>query len=142
MDAPSTTAAFIVGQLNSYYGAGTYTYDSYVDPSTGGTGGGPSGLIYNTHSVMVISETNLAYSGSGAARAPMRYALQPVGGASSSKFYVYVSHMKSSSSTANVNRRNVEAQEIRADSSTLGVARMSSILATSMAIRQNRTTLR
>ena len=81
----SSTLQYLVAQLNSYYGAGTYAYDTYVDPTDGNsTGNGPSGLIYNTHTVMVLSETNLAYGTSGAARAPMRYYLQPVGGSSSS----------------------------------------------------------
>ena len=63
----SSTLQYIVGQLNSYYGAGTYAYNTYVDPTDGNsTGNGPSGLIYNTHTVTVLSETSLAYSSSGA----------------------------------------------------------------------------
>ncbi len=68
-DSPSvlTTLQYLVTQLNNYYGAGTYAYDTYVDPTDGNsTGNGPSGLIYNTHTVMVLSETNLAYGTSGA----------------------------------------------------------------------------
>ena len=47
---PTTTLQYIVGQLNSIYGAGTYAYDTTTDPTTGNTltGNGPSGLIYNT----------------------------------------------------------------------------------------------
>jgi autotransporter-associated beta strand protein len=122
MNTPSTTAAYIVGQLNSYYQSigvsASYAYDPNVDPSTGGTGGGPSGLIYNTNTVQDLGATFLAYGGSGAPRAPARYTLQPVGG--SSTFYLYVSHMKSGGDSSSVNRRNVEAQEIRADAGTLG----------------------
>ncbi len=63
----SSTLQYLVTQLNNYYGAGTYAYDTYVDPTDGNsTGNGPSGLIYNTHTVMVLSETNLAYGTSGA----------------------------------------------------------------------------
>jgi autotransporter-associated beta strand protein len=122
MNSPSTTAAFIVGQLNSYYQSigvsASYAYDPNVDPSTGGTGGGPSGLIYNTNTVQDLGATFLAYGGSGAPRAPARYTLQPVGG--SSTFYLYVSHMKSGGDSTSQNRRNTEAVEIRADAATLG----------------------
>ncbi len=118
--AVSSTLQYLVGQLNSYYGAGTYAYDTYVDPTDGNTtGNGPSGIIYNTHTVMVLSETSLAESSSGAARAPMRYYLQPVGD-SAAAFYLYVSHTKSGTTSSDATRRNIEAQELRADSATLG----------------------
>jgi len=116
MNAPSTTAAWIVGQLNSYYGAGAYAYDPNVDPTTDGTGGGPSGLIYNTKTVQDLGATFLAYGTSGAPRAPARYTLQPVGG--TTPFYLYVSHMLSSGG----NRQTVEATEIRNDAATLGAS--------------------
>ena len=79
MSSPSTTAAFIVGQLNTYYASigvsASYAYDPNVDPTTGGTGGGPSGLIYNTNTVQDLGVTFLAYGSSGAPRAgPLRVA--------------------------------------------------------------------
>ncbi len=55
----SPTLTYLVGQLNSIYGAGTYAYDTYIDPTTGGTGGGPSGLIYNTHTVVDLGATQV-----------------------------------------------------------------------------------
>src|ERR1700759_987724 len=49
----SQTLTFLVNQLNSIYGAGTYTYDTRVDATNANaTGNGPSGLIYNTHTVV------------------------------------------------------------------------------------------
>src|SRR5438270_10209715 len=48
----ATSLSNFVAQLNVIYGAGTYTYDSTYDPRTGG---GADGLIYNTHTVQVIS---------------------------------------------------------------------------------------
>ena len=121
---PSTTLGYIVGQLNGIYGAGTYAYDTTSDPTTGGSGGGPSGLIYNTKTVRDVAAVAIGTdSDSGAARAPMRYTLQPLGVAAA-QFYLYVSHMKSGSagsdSPTNGSRRNFEAGELRTDAATLG----------------------
>ena len=67
----TTTPSYIVGQLNAIYGAGTYAYDATSDPTTGGTGGGPSGLIYNTHTVKDVGAVGIGpVSDSGAARRP------------------------------------------------------------------------
>ena len=91
-----------------------------ADPTTGG---GTDGLIYNTHTVQVVSAAAIGTaSTSGAARAPMRYLLQPVGYGSNADFYMYVSHYKASSGTTNMNRRNVEATEIRQDADALGAS--------------------
>ena len=120
---PTTTLNFIVGQLNSIYGAGTYAYDTTTDPTDGNglTGNGPSGLIYNTHTVKVVSAVSIGPVGSsGAARAPMRYELESVNSGPASDFYMYVSHMKSSTTSSDANRRNVEATEIRTNAATLG----------------------
>jgi hypothetical protein len=118
---PSTTLSYIVGQLNGIYGAGTYAYDTTTDPTTGGTGGGPSGLIYNTKTVKDVSAVAIGTaSDSGAARAPMRYTLQPLGAGSAATFYLYVSHAKSGTASDDVNRRNIEAGELRTDAATLG----------------------
>jgi endonuclease/exonuclease/phosphatase family metal-dependent hydrolase len=119
---PSTTLSYIVNQLNSYYNSpGMYAYDTVVDPTTGGTGGGPSGLIYNTHTVQDIAATVIGTaSSSGAPRAPMRYTLQPVGDGTGAQFYLYVSHAKSGTSSSDINRRNYEAGEIRNNAIGLG----------------------
>jgi hypothetical protein len=125
------TETFIVNQLNSYYQSiGEANIAQYavanantVDPTSGGTGGGPSGLIYNTKTVTDLGVKVIGtVSTSGEARAPMRYELSPIGGAAYTDFYVYVSHAKSDGSdpTTSAARRNVEAQNVRADAATLG----------------------
>src|ERR1035437_4042498 len=48
----STTLSNLVAQLTNIYGAGAYAFDPTTDPNTGG---GPDGLIYNPHTVQVVS---------------------------------------------------------------------------------------
>ena len=118
----STTLPAVVTALNNFYGAGTYAYATTPDPTSGGTQfNGPSGLIYNTHTVSVVSTATLAL-GSGVNRAPIRYLLQPVGYGSNSNFYMYVDHYKASSGSTNEAERNNEAVEVRANADTLGSA--------------------
>ena len=114
----ATTLGDLVAALNKIYGAGTYSSYNIVDPNNGG---GPDGLVYNTHTVQVISATAIGAVGtSGASRAPLRYQLRPTGFGSSADFYMYVSHYKASSGSTNETRRNVEATEIRQDADALG----------------------
>ncbi|MEA3189172.1 MAG: hypothetical protein QOD99_3002 [Chthoniobacter sp.] len=128
----STTLAAFVTQLNSIYGAGTYAYDPTADPNTGG---GPDGLIYNTHTVQVISaralktgqtvllQANGTYTAAhspgggvnGVTRAPMVYQLRPVGYSAREDFYLYVSHARSTSDDSVGDARYAEAQEVRSD---------------------------
>jgi hypothetical protein len=84
---------------------------------------GPSGLVYNTHTIKVIAANPLGYDGdsfNGIFRAPMRYQLRPVGYGPNADFYVYVSHYKSGSGFSNEINRLTEASEIRADADALG----------------------
>lgn len=110
----SSSLATIAGELNSVYGAGTYAVANVVDPvDSGTTGNGPSGIIYNTRTISFVSGTSLgSVSGSGAARAPVQYLLQPVGYSSAADFYVDVSHMKSATDATSASRRNIEANTI------------------------------
>jgi len=128
----STTLANFVAQLNNSYGAGTYAYDLTADPNTGG---GPDGLIYNTHTVQVISaralrtgqtvllQSNGTYTTAhspgggvnGVTRAPMVYQLRPSGYGSNDDFYMYVSHARSTSDDAVGDARYAEAQAVRSD---------------------------
>jgi hypothetical protein len=128
----STTMSNLVVQLNSVYGAGIYTYDTTTDPNTGG---GPDGLVYNSHTVQIISaralltgqnvllQANGTYTAAhspgggvnGVTRAPMVYQIRPVGSGSSNDFYMYVSHARSTSDDAQGDARYAEAQEIRSD---------------------------
>ncbi len=128
----STSLANFVAQLNSIYGAGAYAFDPTADPNTGG---GPDGLIYNTHTIQVVSaramhtgQTVLLQSNgtfttahspggstNGITRAPMVYRLRPVGFGASDDFYVYVSHARSTSDDSVGDARYAEAQAVRSD---------------------------
>jgi hypothetical protein len=116
----STTLSNLVNALDSpsLYGADTYAYYAINDPNTGG---GQDGLIYNTHTVQVVSAAAIGtVDTSGAARAPLRYQIRPVGYGSNADFYMYVSHYKASTGSTNISRRNVEAMTIRQDADALG----------------------
>jgi hypothetical protein len=128
----STTLSNVVMQLTNIYGAGTYAFDPTADPNTGG---GPDGLIYNTHTVQVVSaralptgqtvllQANGTYTTAhspgggvnGITRAPMVYQLRPVGYGSSDDFYIYVSHARSTSDDSVGDARYAEAQAVRSD---------------------------
>jgi hypothetical protein len=124
---PSVTLDYLISQLNTIYPTANYKADTTVDPTTGGTGGGPSGLIYNANTVQLLGAGVIigSASGSGAPRAPMRYELAPKGfNNHTADFYIYVSHMKAGSagsgSGSNGDRRNIEATTIRTNAATLG----------------------
>jgi hypothetical protein len=128
----STTLGNFTNQLNLIYGTGTYAFGPTNDPNTGG---GPDGLIYNTHTVQVVSarplltgqtvllQSNGTYLAAhspgggvnGVARAPVVFQLRPVGYGSNDDFYFYVSHARSSSDNADGDARYAEAQEVRSD---------------------------
>jgi autotransporter-associated beta strand protein len=120
----SPTLQVVVNDLNGIYGAGTYAYDPTFDYTDGNlTGNGPSGLIYNTKTVTDLGAVSIdpgSVSGSGPPRAPMQFHLQPIGGSSSSAFYLYVSHAKSVTGGTSESRRQQEAAEIVASAGTLG----------------------
>jgi endonuclease/exonuclease/phosphatase family metal-dependent hydrolase len=116
----SSTLPALVNSLNAIYGAGVYAYDTTPDPTTGGTQfNGPSGLIYDTQAVQVISAEALPYSSNTYPRAPMRYQLRPVGYGSNADFYVYVQHTKSGETSADQTERGEEAAAIRTDETNL-----------------------
>ncbi|MGI8955780.1 MAG: hypothetical protein ACR2II_02555 [Chthoniobacterales bacterium] len=126
----STTLSNFVTQLNATYGAGTYTYDTTQDPNTGGW---PDGLIYNTHTLQVISARALptgqnvllqpngtytmAHSPGGGVNGvtcgPMLYQLRPIGAGTTNDFYLCVSHARSTSDDSVGDARYAEAQEVR-----------------------------
>jgi endonuclease/exonuclease/phosphatase family metal-dependent hydrolase len=119
VSSATTTQAF-VNVLNSIYGAGTYARAT-LDGGT--TGGGHPGLIYNTQTVTLVAQTTASTtSTSGAARQTMRYELRPAGYDDTADFYVYVSHYKASDTSSDAARRNVEAQQVRANADALGSA--------------------
>ena len=128
----STTLGNFATQLNAIYGAGTYTYDTTTDATTGG---GTDGIIYNTHTMQVISartlktgQSVLLQSGgtyttahspgggsNGVTRAPMVYQLRPIGYGATADFYMYVSHARSTSDDSSGDARYAEAQAVRSD---------------------------
>jgi hypothetical protein len=131
--APSTTEMnAIVGALNNIYGANTYAYSTVANSASGGEGGGPSTIVYNTNTVSIVSASNIGVASGyssppGAFRAPMQYQIQPVGYSSAAQFYVDVSHMKSSTSSGDQADRNAEAQEIVATSPVTSGAHVVSV---------------
>jgi hypothetical protein len=119
----SSTLPILLNKLNTFYGPGTYAFDPTPDPTTGGIFNGPSGLIYNTHTIQVVAAKSLAFgiqTISGLPRAPMRYQLRPVGYGPNADFYMYVSHVKSGSGSINTFERSDEGSEIRQDADALG----------------------
>jgi len=125
------TVAPIVSGLNSFYGvAGMYSNSAYQATQFGGSanngsGNGPNALVYNTETVQLLASVpvdppggigNLG-SASGEYREVMRYEFAPAGvtPTTTNEFYIYVSHYKASTGTANENYRLGEAQIIRND---------------------------
>jgi hypothetical protein len=128
----STTMSNLVVQLTNVYGAGSYAYDPTSDPNTGG---GPDGLVYNPHTIQVVSaramqtgqnvllQSNGTYTtafspgggANGVTRAPMVYHLRPIGYGTTNDFYMYLSHARSTSDDSVGDARYAEAQAIRSD---------------------------
>jgi hypothetical protein len=126
------TVVPIVSGLNSFYGvAGMYSNSTYQATESNGnpsTGNGPNAMVYNTKTVQLLASVpvdppggigNLG-SASGEYREVMRYEFAPAGVAptATNEFYVYVSHYKASTGSANENYRNGEAKIIRNDEAT------------------------
>lgn len=113
------TTRQIVSLLNSIYGSGVYASGTLVGSTTGGDA--PPGLIYNAQTIQVISATFASIaSTSGGARRTLRYQLRPIGYDSTADFYVYVSHYKASNTDSDINRRDVEARQVRSNADALG----------------------
>jgi hypothetical protein len=128
----STTLSNLTFQLNGIYGAGTYGYDTTPVPNTGG---GPDGVVYNLHTMQIISaramktgqtvllQSNGVYISAytagggvnGVTRAPVVYQFRPIGYSSNYDFYMYVSHARSTSDNAFGDARYAEAQAVRSD---------------------------
>lgn len=125
------TVAPIVSGLNAFYGvAEMYSNSAYQATQFGGStnnggGNGPNALVYNTKTVQLLASVpvdppggigNLG-SASGEYREVMRYEFAPAGVAptTANEFYIYVSHYKASTGSANENYRLGEAKIIRND---------------------------
>jgi endonuclease/exonuclease/phosphatase family metal-dependent hydrolase len=119
-----TTVDPIVSQLNALYGSGVYARSSYQATQSGSnsSGNGPNAIVYNTQTLQLLSSTGVGTplgSSNGEYRQVVRYQFQPAGGSAASSFYVYVSHAKAGTTSADFTARNGEAQIIRADEATL-----------------------
>ncbi len=126
------TVAPITNGLNLFYNApGMYAMSAYQGTESDGTvddGNGPNALVYNTKTVQLLASvpvdppggTNQLGSSSGEYREVMRYEFAPAGvtPSAANEFYIYVSHYKSGTSSADLTDRNGEAQIIRNDEAT------------------------
>jgi hypothetical protein len=122
----STTVAPIVTNLNSYYnGAAVYAQSSYQATQSGGnTGGnGPNAMIYNTLTLRLLASVGVGTpegSTNGEYRQVVRYEFQSLADSGATGvFYVYVSHMKSGTTSADINDRAEESTIIRNNEATL-----------------------
>ena len=127
------TVTPIVNGLNAFYGvAGMYSDSPYQATESGGvatSGNGPNAVVFNTRTVQLLASvpvdppagTSALGSSSGEYREVMRYQFAPAGVATNAAnlFYLYVSHYKSGTGTANVNYRLGEAQIIRNNAALL-----------------------
>jgi hypothetical protein len=109
-----------------------YSNSAYQATESGnfvGSGNGPNAIVFNTRTVQLLASvpvdppggTSALGSSSGEYREVMRYQFAPAGVATnaSNVFYIYVSHYKSGTGTANENYRLGEAQIIRSNSAAL-----------------------
>ena len=127
----STTVQPIVDGLNAFYSSRNipagYAMSPYQATESGGdptSGNGPSAMVYNTNTLQLVASVGVGTpsgAGNGEYRQVVRYEFAPVGvpPMTNNEFYIYVSHYKASSGSANAALRNGEAQIVRADSATL-----------------------
>jgi endonuclease/exonuclease/phosphatase family metal-dependent hydrolase len=118
VSSQATTTATVAGLLNSIYGAAIYATGTLDGASTGS---GTQGVVYNTQSVQLLGEATIGVaSASGQPRQTLRHHFKPVGGAASTEFYVYNGHWKALDDADSADRRQIEAQAIRANADSLG----------------------
>ena len=123
----SSTVTPIVNGLNAFYNVpGMYSMSTTQATSSGGvtSGGGPSALVYNTTTVQLLASVKVdpplgqpLGSSSGEYREVMRYEFAPAGvtPTAANEFYIYVSHYKALTGSANEAARAGEAAIIRND---------------------------
>jgi PKD repeat protein len=131
-----TTVQPIVNGLNAFYlsrniPAG-YAMSTVQGTESGGDtadGNGPNAIVYNTNTVQLIASVPVDPSGgtsklgsaSGEYREVMRYEFAPAGvtPTTNNEFYIYVSHYKSGTTSADLTARTGESGIIRTNSATL-----------------------
>jgi PKD repeat protein len=122
----AVTVQPIVNGLNAFYSSRGIQAGYAMSPlqltSTGGGGGGPNALVYNTNTVQLVASVGVGTpSGTNISRQVGRYLFAPAGVATNASniFYVYVSHYKSGTTSTDLARRGIEAGVIRTNSATL-----------------------
>ncbi len=114
----ANVSAAVASMLNGIYGSSIYAH-GILNGDT--TGSGTLGVVFNTLTLQLLGESTVGFTSiGGQPRQTMRYQFQPIGGGSSTDFYLYVSHLKSADDQEGRDRRQVEAQAIRANADALG----------------------
>jgi len=118
----TTTVQPILNMLNGDYANANYKMSSYQATQNGSasSGNGPNALVYNANTVTLLASVGVGTptgSTNGEYRQVVRYEFQPVDG--TAPFYVYVSHMKSGTTSSDATSRGKEAAIIRSDELTL-----------------------
>src|SRR5271170_2782510 len=119
----ATTVQPILNMLNGDYAGANYKMSSYQGTESDNDltdGNGPNAIVYNANTVQLLNSVGVGTPGgssNGEYRQVVRYEFQAIGAAS--PFYVYVSHMKSGTSSSDASARGKEATIIRSDEATL-----------------------
>jgi endonuclease/exonuclease/phosphatase family metal-dependent hydrolase len=115
-----TTTQQALNMMNALYGPGTYNRGTLIAGATSNPNTDSSAVIYDSTRFALVGEKLVGTpSTSGMPRQEIRYQFRPVSYGANSDFYVYVGHWKALGGATDMNRRNVEAQTIRADANTL-----------------------
>lgn len=118
-----TVAPIITDLDGDYAGSSWQTSGTFQASESGGDtadGNGPNSIVYNAKTVTMLQAVGVGTalgSGNGEYRQVARYEFQPVNG--TAPFYVYVSHMKSGTSSSDATDRGEEAAIIRSNELTL-----------------------
>lgn len=122
-NSTGTSTSQILTMMNNLYGAGTYAKSTAIAGSTTPPTIDSPALVFDTTKFTLVAEKLVGTtSGSGMPRQEIRYQMRPIGYSDKSDFYVYMVHYKASGSASDMNRRNIEAQTMRADAGTLATS--------------------
>ncbi|MEM8678122.1 MAG: endonuclease/exonuclease/phosphatase family protein, partial [Planctomycetota bacterium] len=112
----AVTGQAYVNLLNGIYGAGTYARAT-LEPGT--SGGGRTGLVYNTQSVQIIGQLGIA---NASPRDTARYIVRPIGYEALADFVIYNDHYKAGSSGSDQSTRASHANTVRNNANAFGDA--------------------
>jgi endonuclease/exonuclease/phosphatase family metal-dependent hydrolase len=112
-NSAATTAQEYAALCNSIYGTSAYSWGTLDGNSTGS---GTQAIVFNASAVQLVSSATVGTaSTTGQPRQTLRYQLRPAGYGSAADVWIYNGHYKASDDATSANRRNIEAQAIRAD---------------------------